>query len=117
LIYQFPYGIRLITDREGNLKGLIGMTAQRISGVISYKDKTIPFTIAGNERLKYIRLVQEPGWFSNKSCKMLRILPFPAEFVQKLKFLNNSIETGFVRIDNPEVVLPNYGDDDDLSGA
>jgi hypothetical protein len=22
------------------------------------------------------RLVQEPGWFSNKSCKMLRILPF-----------------------------------------
>jgi GNAT superfamily N-acetyltransferase len=36
------------------------------------------------------RLVQEPGWFSNKSCKMLRILPFSAEFVQKLKFLNNS---------------------------
>jgi hypothetical protein len=22
------------------------------------------------------RLVQEPGWFSNKSCKMLCILPF-----------------------------------------
>jgi hypothetical protein len=44
-----------------------------------------------------IGLVQKPGWFSAnlrlayKSCKMLRILPFPAEFVQKLKFLNNSI--------------------------
>jgi hypothetical protein len=37
-----------------------------------------------------IRLVQEPGWFSNKSCKMLCILLFSAEFVQKLKFLNNS---------------------------
>ncbi|MDR2407857.1 MAG: hypothetical protein LBE13_07080, partial [Bacteroidales bacterium] len=30
--------------------------------------------------------------FLNKSCKMLRILPFSAEVVQKLRFLNNSID-------------------------
>jgi hypothetical protein len=28
------------------------------------------------ESLPHIRLVQEPGRFSNKPCKMLRILPF-----------------------------------------
>jgi hypothetical protein len=36
------------------------------------------------------RLVREPGWFSNKSCKMPCILLFSAEFVRKLKFPNNS---------------------------
>jgi type III secretion system FlhB-like substrate exporter len=43
------------------------------------------------ETYKDIRLVREPGWFSNKSCKMPCILLFSAEFVRKLKFPNNSI--------------------------
>jgi hypothetical protein len=53
LIYQFPYGVRLITDRTGALTGLIGMTVMRTIGVIKYKDKVIPFSAAGNERLRY----------------------------------------------------------------
>jgi hypothetical protein len=53
LIYQFPYGLRLITDRQGDLKGLIGMTVERTIGVIKYKGKVIPFAAAGNERLKF----------------------------------------------------------------
>jgi hypothetical protein len=53
LIYQFPYGLRLITDRQGNLKGLIGMTVERTIGVIKYRGKVIPFVAAGNERFKF----------------------------------------------------------------
>jgi hypothetical protein len=52
-----------------------------------------------------LRLVQEPGWFSAeqrsacKSCKMLCVLFFSAEFVEplvrrKLKFLDNSDAAG-----------------------
>jgi hypothetical protein len=53
LLYRLPQGIRLVTDREGNLTGLIGMTARTIRDEIRYRGKAIPFTISGNERLEF----------------------------------------------------------------
>ncbi len=53
LLYTLPEGVRLVTDREGNLKGLIGMTVRTVSGQITHGEKTIPFTVRGNERLDY----------------------------------------------------------------
>jgi hypothetical protein len=54
-----------------------------------------------------VRLVREPGWFSNKSCKMQGILLFSAEFVRKLKFPNNSI-TGPVANDDIAALINTF---------
>jgi len=52
-LYTLPKAVRLITDRGGALKGLIGMTVRDISGEIVYKGKSIPFKVSGNETLEY----------------------------------------------------------------
>ena len=44
-------GVRLVTDREGNLKGLIGMTVRQVEGAVRFEDKTCPFRVSGNETL------------------------------------------------------------------
>jgi hypothetical protein len=65
LICQFPYGIRIITDRNGALKGLIGMTIVRTTGVIKYNNLVIPFSAAGNERYEFtglsLKCIGKPG--------------------------------------------------------
>jgi len=48
---EFPSGVRLVTDREGNLKGLIGMTVRQVEGAVRFEDKTCPFRVSGNETL------------------------------------------------------------------
>lgn len=48
---RFPGGIRVITERDGRLKGIVGMTAGRTEGTIRWEGSEIPFRIAGNERL------------------------------------------------------------------
>ncbi|MDR2150804.1 MAG: hypothetical protein LBO67_08365 [Spirochaetaceae bacterium] len=53
LLYTFPSGIRLITDRTGALRSIIGMTVRTISGEIRSCDQSILFTVSGNERLQY----------------------------------------------------------------
>ncbi|MDR1901452.1 MAG: hypothetical protein LBQ88_04110 [Treponema sp.] len=52
-LYRFPYGIRLVTDRTGAFRGLIGMIPRRIQGIIGYQNRDIPFAVSGNERLEY----------------------------------------------------------------
>jgi hypothetical protein len=46
--------------------------------------------------IKFIGLVQQPGWLSHKSCNFspcgYDMAVFLAVVVQKLKFLNNSIK-------------------------
>jgi hypothetical protein len=42
-------------------------------------------------------LFNNPVGYRTSPCKMLRILLFSAEFVQKLQFLNNSIKANIVR--------------------
>ncbi|GAB2695385.1 hypothetical protein GCM10027018_13170 [Paenibacillus thermoaerophilus] len=50
---RFPYGLRVVTDREGDLRGVIGMSAAPVSGSIQYAGMDIPVTANGNELLEY----------------------------------------------------------------
>jgi hypothetical protein len=50
---SFPYGTRAVTDISGQLKGLIGMTAQPVEGVVSWEGETYPVNIKGNEQLVF----------------------------------------------------------------
>lgn len=65
VLYTLPYGVRLVTDRNGELKGLIGMSVRTITGQLCYRNQSIPFSVAGNERLEYTGAgfisVENPG--------------------------------------------------------
>lgn len=50
---KFPYGIRAVTDRTGNLKRLIGMTASPVTGLVEWKDQAHSVCIKGNEQQLY----------------------------------------------------------------
>jgi len=52
-LYRFPHGIRLITDRQGNLRGAIGMVARSITGMIDTPTGPLPITAGPNEILEY----------------------------------------------------------------
>ncbi len=49
----FPEGIRAITDRNGVLLSIVGMTAQTLDGVVWYQSREVPFVISGNEELAF----------------------------------------------------------------
>ncbi len=49
----FPSGVRAVTDREGKLQRLIGMTIRRVEGTLWYEGREIPFGVSGNEQLDY----------------------------------------------------------------
>ncbi|MBP2114898.1 MGH1-like glycoside hydrolase domain-containing protein [Paenibacillus silagei] len=49
----FPFGVRVVLDRSGQLLRLIGMSVRRIEGNLCYEGQTLPFTIKGNEQLAY----------------------------------------------------------------
>lgn len=53
LIYKVPYGVRLVTDREGKFLGLIGMVPCEVKGTVEWNGMEIPFVIRGNERQEY----------------------------------------------------------------
>lgn len=65
LVYRFPAGIRLVTDRAGSLKAVIGMSDRRIEGVVDAGETSTAFCVAGNEILAYesgaFRSVSAPG--------------------------------------------------------
>lgn len=50
---QGPAGIRLVTDRSGQLEGVIGMSARTIEGKLRYQGTSIPIRIKGNEMQQY----------------------------------------------------------------
>lgn len=72
LLYSFPYGVRLVTGRSGDLKALIGMTVRDVCGSVRWRGRAIPFRISGNEKLNYVG-------------------------------------GGFVSVEKPGIVPPNYG--------
>lgn len=53
LVYRFPLGVRLITDRDGELKSLVGVVPRQVTGNIDAGSRVYPFTISGNERLDF----------------------------------------------------------------
>lgn len=48
-----PAGIRLVTDRNGQLEGVIGMSVRTIEGELRYQGMSIPIRIKGNEMQLY----------------------------------------------------------------
>ncbi|ACX62768.1 MGH1-like glycoside hydrolase domain-containing protein [Paenibacillus sp. Y412MC10] len=50
---QGPAGIRLVTDRSGQLEGVIGMSVRIIEGELRYQGTSIPIRIKGNEMQQY----------------------------------------------------------------
>jgi hypothetical protein len=52
LLYSFPEGIRLITDRTGLLLGIIGMSNRTIEGHVKNNGEKFHFTAQGNEVLR-----------------------------------------------------------------
>jgi hypothetical protein len=52
LLFRCPKGIRVVTDREGNLVSLIGMSVNTIDGSIWMGGQDLPFRIAANEQLE-----------------------------------------------------------------
>ncbi|VTR22673.1 Uncharacterised protein [Actinobacillus pleuropneumoniae] len=50
---QGPAGIRLVTDRSGQLEGVIGMSVRTIEGELRYQGTSIPIRIKGNEMQQY----------------------------------------------------------------
>lgn len=65
LEYRFPAGVRLVTDRAGRLKSLVGMSARRIEGTVAIGERRHDFGVEGNEVLAYesgaFRTVSAPG--------------------------------------------------------
>lgn len=51
-LFRGPRGIRLVTDREGNIGGIIGMSLLTIEGEIWTPSGSIPFRVAANEQLE-----------------------------------------------------------------
>lgn len=50
---QGPAGIRLVTDRSGQLEGVLGMSVRTIEGELRYQGTSIPIRIKGNEMQLY----------------------------------------------------------------
>ena len=53
LYIEAPYGVRIVTDREGSLTGVIGMMVGTVAGELTYQGRSIPLSISGNELQRY----------------------------------------------------------------
>lgn len=49
---QFPNGLRVVTDRQGRLRALIGMSARTVEGIVVYEGQEWRVAIKGNERVE-----------------------------------------------------------------
>ncbi|REK60084.1 MAG: hypothetical protein C6W55_00125 [Thermobacillus sp.] len=54
LLLTAPAGVRVVTDRSGALRGVIGMTVRPVEGVIRTEDAELPFCAEGNAVLRYV---------------------------------------------------------------
>lgn len=65
LLFSAPKGVRIVTDRRGNLRSIIGMSVNTISGELATIDGNISFSAAGNEVLDIesgtAKSVSKPG--------------------------------------------------------
>ncbi|MBD0382963.1 MGH1-like glycoside hydrolase domain-containing protein [Paenibacillus sedimenti] len=48
-ILQFPNGLRAVTNRQGNLKSIIGMSVRTVEGIVSYEGCELRVSVKGNE--------------------------------------------------------------------
>jgi hypothetical protein len=54
LLFEAPKGVRVVTDRAGNIQSLIGMNVADLEGVLTTPAGEIPFRVAANEQLDLI---------------------------------------------------------------
>ncbi len=47
---RFPSGLRIVTDRAGTLREIIGLTSRTLSGTVEWDGASYPFAIGPNER-------------------------------------------------------------------
>lgn len=66
LLFRAPRGVRVVTDRAGAVRSLIGMSASTVSGRLEHAGAGIAFSIAANEQLEFsggtVRSVRAPGF-------------------------------------------------------
>ncbi|WP_239613549.1 MGH1-like glycoside hydrolase domain-containing protein [Cohnella mopanensis] len=53
LLCSFPAGVRIVTDRSGNVVKIIGMSVRPVEGIVRLNEQDIPFRVAGNETLRF----------------------------------------------------------------
>ncbi|WP_411835226.1 MGH1-like glycoside hydrolase domain-containing protein [Paenibacillus barengoltzii] len=46
---RFPYGTRLVTDRRGEPRALIGMSVRSVEGLLEFGGRAYPVNLSGNE--------------------------------------------------------------------
>lgn len=51
-LFAAPHGVRVVTDRRGNVLSLIGMSVAPVSGTLDVPGGALPFTIGPNEVLE-----------------------------------------------------------------
>ncbi|OEO30746.1 hypothetical protein VW23_019875 [Devosia insulae DS-56] len=65
LLFEAPRGVRIVTDRAGNLRSLIGMSVNTIEGSLRIGGVELPFRVAANEQLEFsggeLASVRQPG--------------------------------------------------------
>jgi hypothetical protein len=65
LLFSAPKGVRVVTDRRGNLRTIIGMSVNTISGEFATATSKISFSVAANEVLEIsdgaVSSVSKPG--------------------------------------------------------
>lgn len=49
---SFPRGWRVVTDRDGGVKAVIGMSPVEVSGELVVRGRRVPLTLRGNERVE-----------------------------------------------------------------
>ena len=50
MLGRFPSGLRIVTDRAGTLREVIGLTSRTLSGTVEWDGASYPFAIGPNER-------------------------------------------------------------------
>lgn len=53
-LFEAPGGVRIVTDRAGNLRSLIGMSVNTIEGGLKTGGRELPFRAAPNEQLEFL---------------------------------------------------------------
>ncbi|TVY08548.1 MGH1-like glycoside hydrolase domain-containing protein [Paenibacillus cremeus] len=51
---RLPFGTRAVTDRQGRLKAIIGMSVRTIEGTVWYEGQEFALTVKGNEQVELL---------------------------------------------------------------
>lgn len=53
MLYRFPAGIRIVTDRTGGLRAVTGMSYRPVEGVLQMEDGGVPLRLEGNATWRF----------------------------------------------------------------